>query len=142
MAVIIDTSAIVAIYDVASADHARVMRVLSSLHEPLIAPVAILVEVDYMLQSRLSPGAAITFLASIEAGMFDLQRVRMEDITRCRSLLTQYGDLHLGLADAMIISAAERLNIQTILTLDERHFRVVRPNGFDHFILYPADFSS
>lgn len=56
--------------------------------------------------------------------------------------MAQYQDLNLGLADASVIATAERLRIQAILTLDERHFRVIRPNGFDHFILYPADYEN
>ncbi len=93
-----------------------------------------------MLQSRFSVTAAITFLANIEAEMFCIEPIEIEDATRSRELLTQYKDLQLGFADAVVMATAERLQTQTILTLDERHFRVVRPNGFDHFILYPADF--
>jgi hypothetical protein len=34
---------------------------------------------------------------------------------------------------------AERLRIQRIFTLDERHFRAVQPRAVPHFILLPAD---
>jgi uncharacterized protein len=45
----------------------------------------------------------------------------------------------LGLADASVVAAAERLRVQRIFTLDERHFRAVQPRGWAHLILLPAD---
>jgi len=39
----------------------------------------------------------------------------------------QYTDSVLGLVDASIIALAERLRITRVLTLDQRHFRFVRP---------------
>jgi uncharacterized protein len=52
-------------------------------------------------------------------------------------LIQRYGDLPLGLADASVIATAERL--RRILTLDRRHFRIVKPAAFDYFTLLPAD---
>jgi len=61
------------------------------------------------------------------------------DLARCRELLTQYRDLEIGLADATIVAAAERLAIPRLLTQDQRHFRAIQPRGFEHFVLLPAD---
>lgn len=49
-------------------------------------------------------------------------------------------DTRLGLADASLVALAERLATIDIATLDERHFRAVRPlaNG-KAFRLLPAD---
>jgi predicted nucleic acid-binding protein len=43
------------------------------------------------------------------------------------------------LADASVIATAERLGTRRILTVDERHFRVVRASDGKPFILLPAD---
>jgi len=51
----------------------------------------------------------------------------------------QYRDLEIGLADATIVAAAERLAIPRVLTQDQRHFRAIQPRGFEHFMLLPAD---
>ena len=48
-------------------------------------------------------------------------------------------DLNLGLADAAVIATAERLNVQRILTVDERQFRAVRSVDGKPFTLVPAD---
>jgi hypothetical protein len=41
--------------------------------------------------------------------------------------------------DASVVVLAERLRTDLIVTLDHRHFRVVRPEHFDAFRLLPAN---
>jgi hypothetical protein len=47
--------------------------------------------------------------------------------------------LELGISDAAVVAAAERLRLPRLLSLDERHFRTITPRGFNHFVLLPAD---
>ncbi len=61
------------------------------------------------------------------------------DLRRCLELIKQYRELQLGIADAAVAAAAERLSIHRLLSLDERHFRAIRPRGFSHFVLLPTD---
>jgi predicted nucleic acid-binding protein len=52
----------------------------------------------------------------------------------------RYADTGLGLADASLVALAERLDTVEIATLDERHFRSVRPlAGGGAFRLLPMD---
>jgi len=62
-----------------------------------------------------------------------------EDLARCRELVLQYRGLPLGIADASVVATAERLKIQRVFTVDERHFRAIQPQGMGHFVLLPAD---
>jgi hypothetical protein len=39
----------------------------------------------------------------------------------------QYHDLEIGLADATVVAAAERLSIFRLLSFDHRHFRAITP---------------
>ena len=64
------------------------------------------------------------------------------DLSRSLELIKQYRDLELGVADAAVAAAAESLGIYRLLTLDQRHFRAIKPRGSDHFVLLPADISS
>ncbi|MGH9657501.1 MAG: PIN domain-containing protein [Bryobacteraceae bacterium] len=50
-----------------------------------------------------------------------------DDWPRIANLVQQYGDFPLGGVDASVVALAERLDIETIVTLDDRHFRAVRP---------------
>lgn len=49
----------------------------------------------------------------------------------------QYRDLGLGTVDAAVVTAAERLDVATVATLDRRHFDVVRPRHVDAFEIVP-----
>jgi predicted nucleic acid-binding protein len=98
-----------------------------------------LAEIDYLLTSRLGADAALDFLDSVMSGSFTLVVPSSEDLARCRELILQYRGLPLGLADAAVVATAERLKIQRVFTVDERHFRAIQPRGLGHFILFPAD---
>ena len=52
-------------------------------------------------------------------------------------LPAQYADLPLGAVDASVVAVAERLGVITLLTIDCRHFSVVRPRHADAFSLLP-----
>ena len=64
-----------------------------------------------------------------------------QDDARVADLLATYSDLQLDLADAAIIALAERHNVATLVTLDQRDFRAVRPAHVAAFTLLPADLS-
>jgi uncharacterized protein len=52
-------------------------------------------------------------------------------------LVEQYADLPLGGTDAAVIAIAERLQLDTVATLDRRHFSVVRPSHVESLTLVP-----
>jgi predicted nucleic acid-binding protein len=59
------------------------------------------------------------------------------DLARCRDLQAQYRDLALGVVDASVLALAERLDEPKLATLDQRHFRVVRPSHVASLELRP-----
>jgi predicted nucleic acid-binding protein len=139
MAVVCDTGAVYALYDADDVHHAACKGVVETERGRLFLPIVLLAEIDYLLTSRLGIDAALEFLESIEAGAFTLVSLFDEDMVRCRELIVQYRDLPLGLADATVVATAERLQIQRVFTVDQRHFRAMQPRGFGHFIILPAD---
>lgn len=52
-------------------------------------------------------------------------------------LVEQYDNLPLGGSDASVVALAERLGVTTVMTLDRRHFSVVRPRHVATFTLLP-----
>jgi uncharacterized protein len=139
MALIADSGAIYALYDSRDRHHAAVAKVIKTETGSILVPMAILAEIDYLLGVRLGSRAVSRFLEGIAAGGFSLEPFRSQDLSRCRKLLETYADLDIGLADAAVIAAAERLGIKRILTVDERHFRAVRSSDGKPFTLLPAD---
>jgi uncharacterized protein len=139
MALIADSGAIYALYDARDRHHSAVAHVISVENGAMVVPMAILAEIDYLLRVRLGSRALFRFLEGISVGGFSLEPFTSQDLTSCRTLLKTYADLDLGLADAAVIATAERLGTRRILTVDERHFRVVRAADGKPFTLLPAD---
>lgn len=139
MALICDTSGVYALYDADDAQHESTRAAVESEPGSLFLPVILLAEIDYLLQSRLGVEAGLDFVDAVAQGEFTLVPLLPVDLTRCRELIAQYRDLAIGLADATVAAAAERLQIPRLLSHDQRHFRAIQPRGLDHFILLPAD---
>jgi len=139
MAVVCDTGAVYALYDADDIHHGAAKAVVETEAGPLFLPTVLLAEIDYLLTTRLGADAALDFLESVEVGAFLLVHPSMADLARCRALIRQYRDLRIGVADATVVATAERLKIDRVFTVDERHFRAIQPHGLGHFILLPAD---
>ncbi len=80
----------------------------------------------YLIGTRLGAGAEVRFLGDLAAGNLLAEHVHAGDWMRIAELVAQYRDLPLGTTVASVITAAERLGITEIATLDRRHFIVVR----------------
>jgi hypothetical protein len=139
MAAIADSGAIYGLYNRRDRHH-RALRA-AIVREPgaILIPAAILSEIDYLLSAKLGVEAELDFLGDILAGAFTLEPFVPADLRRSHELIEQYRSLDLGLADSAVIAAAERVGTRRILTVDERHFRVVRSSDGKPFTLLPAD---
>lgn len=138
MSAVADTGALYALYDADDRDHKRVRKALEAIRGPIYVPSAILGEIEYLLREWLGVDAELAFLASLRKGAFQLEELAESDLARCEELLETYRDRNLGLVDAAVLATAERLHIDTILTLDERDFRAVHPKS-GSLRLLPAD---
>jgi len=139
MALICDTSGVLALYDASNVDHAATAALVESEIGDLFVPVVLLAEIDYLLHDRLGADAARDFLRAIEQEEFSLVPLETVDVRRCGQLLDQYRDLDIGLADATVVAVAERLAVFRLLSFDQRHFRAITPRNSTHFVLLPAD---
>ena len=139
MALICDTSGVLALYDASNADNAATMAVVEAETGDLLIPVALVAEIDYLLHNRLSADAARDFVRALEREEFMIVHLEKFDVVRSAELLDQYRDLEIGLADATVVATAERLNVFRLLSFDHRHFRAIAPRNSTHFILLPAD---
>ena len=71
------------------------------------------------------------------AGVYRVESPTVSDLARCRELQARYADLTLGVVDASVVALAERLSEPKVATLDQRHFRAVRPAHVDTLDLRP-----
>ncbi len=111
---------------------------MESVEPPFLLSPFVLAELDYLLATRVGPEAELAFLDEVAAGVYRPTHFDSQDIGRARSIIEKYADLEIGLADASIVVLAERHEVLDVLTLDERHFRVLLADG-KPFRLLPAD---
>jgi len=100
-------------------------------------PASVAVELDWLGRRRGTPEASALLLTSMLEGSVLVVNLDREDYERSLYLMIQYSDLPLGLVDASVIAVAERLEQDTIATLDRRHFSAIRPLHIDAFTLVP-----
>ena len=107
--------------------------------QSLVVPPTVLAELDYMVDQRVGAGAAISVMRELSSGEYDIPIFGGSDLARAADVMTTYVDLRLGLVDASLIVLAKRYKTHDILTLDQRHFRVVRSLSGRPFRLLPFD---
>jgi predicted nucleic acid-binding protein len=117
--------------------HERSMDLLSSAPRPLLVPALALTEVSYLLADRIGPHAELAFARSLARGELVVEPVLDSDWSRISDLMEQYLDVPLGMVDASVVALAERRELEVIATLDQRHFRAVRPRHVEAFTLVP-----
>lgn len=79
----------------------------------------------------------VRFLGDLASGELITEPVAAADWIRIAELVAAYRDLPLGTVDASLIAAAQRLETETVATLDRRHFSVVKPGHATAFRLVP-----
>jgi predicted nucleic acid-binding protein len=137
--IILDTSGLLSAIDSSQRRHRAAADVLREAGGPFVLSPFVLAELDYLLSTRVSPDAAAALLEQVASGTYQLAPFASDDVARALEILARYPDQALGLADASLVVLAERYGTVDLLTLDERHFRVLRGPGDRPFRLLPAD---
>lgn len=137
--IVLDTSGLLAAIDSSQRRHESARRALESDDGPLLLSPFVLAELDYLLSTRVSQEAELLLLDQVAQGAYQLEIFDADDVDEASRLITRYLDLGIGLADASIVVLAARAGTNRILTLDERHFRVIRPRRGRAFHLLPTD---
>jgi predicted nucleic acid-binding protein len=141
-AVIVDTSAILAIFDEAYREHDQIAKIIEGTTSTLVVSPLVVAEADYMLQSRLGSPAARRFAADIASEAYELAEWSAHDHAAALTVMDRYGDRsdYIGVADAANVVLADTYRTTEIMTLDQRHFRALRPLwGADYFTILPYD---
>jgi len=124
---IVDTGVLVALGDRNDRYHAACRELLETEPEPLVTNALVIAETAYMLRRGLGGAAELALLAMINDGSLTVDHMSAADWERVSELVERYDDLGLGTTDAWVIALAERRGSTRIATIDEAHFRVVRP---------------
>ena len=138
MALILDTSVLLAALDAADPDHEPCAELIGEANENLLVPVLVLSELDYWCGERLTGGVWLAFLEDVLAGAYSVESPTQGELERCRELQSTYADLKLGVVDASVLALVERLGEAKLATLDHRHFATMRPRHVEALELLPG----
>lgn len=137
MAVVLDTSVVVALAIVGEPDHEAVREWILREKDELVTTPLVLAEVDHVLHRRAGSAVAETVLEDFRNGAY-----RVEwwpgAVVDSLNVLRAERQLGIGIVDASLVALAAHLGTSRIATLDQRHFRQLTLAG-EPFALLPAD---
>lgn len=135
--VIADTGFVIALTNRTDTKHTEV-RAVYTQHTQILLPQTALVEIAYLLGRDAGIQVVVAFLQGLPASRFILTELTLEDVARIGEILAHYADSKVDFVDASVMAIAERLNITTVLTIDQRDFRLFRPKHCGSFTLLPS----
>ena len=137
MALIIDTGPLYASLDRSDTHHAASRELFTGAQEALVIPAPVLVEVDWLVRSRLHVGVFNALLDDIASGAYVVEDPAPADYIRIREICETYSDSDIGFVDAAVVAVAERLRETKIASIDHRHLGIIRPRHTPAFRLLP-----
>jgi len=136
--ILLDTSGLLAALDGSERRHREAAAALRDANPPWVLSPFVLAELDYLLATRVSTQVERQFLDEVGRGVYRLECLEPADVAAAETVIGRHPALGIGLADASIVVLAAKYGVRDVLTLDERHFRVLRPGG-KPFRILPAD---
>ena len=137
--ILLDTSGLLAALFPDQPRHQEAAEALRQAGGPLLLSPFILAELDYLIARVGGVEKELLFLQEVAREAYRLVDFSPGDVELARRVIERYADHDIGLADASLAVLADRVGCTDLLTLDERHFRVVRLLGGGSFRLLPAD---
>ncbi len=137
--ILLDTSGLLAALFSDQRRHRDCAAALAAATSPLVLSPFVLAELDYLVGRLAGSAAELELLAEVGREAYWLAPFGAADVELARHVIARFPDLEIGLADASIVVLAERLGAADLLTLDERHFRVLPGPRGRPFRLLPAD---
>lgn len=137
--ILLDTTGLLSALFPDQPHHDDSARILRQLPVPAVLSPFVLAEVDDMIGELAGIDAELTFLEDVGREAYRLVDLSPADVLEARIVIAEYRDQDLGLADASLVVLSHKLETLDVLTLDQRHFRVVRGWQDRPFRILPAD---
>ncbi len=134
---IVDTSALLAYFDAGEPDHNAVSRVIGRFNDRLVVSPFVVAELDYLLATRVGVHAELAALRELGSGAWELTGFGVRELKQASRIIQRYREHRIGVADASNVVLADLHHTRTIVTLDRRHFSVLRPIGGGRFTVLP-----
>ena len=135
--IIADTSGLLSSFVESGPQHEAVVKWSENRDPVLVVSPFVVAEVDYLVATRLGVEWELEVLRELAGGAYELATMDADDLAAATKVVERYRDLGIGITDASLVILAERYRTRTILTLDHRHFSVLRPLAGGRFTLIP-----
>ena len=126
MAVVADSTPLIAAASRTDAFHLLAKRLVAAAGRELIVPEPVVAEVDWMLRDRVDTPTARRFLRALVSGAQQRWTLSPSVFAAACAIDEAYADLDLGIVDASVMAVATATD-SPILTFDFAHFRAAAP---------------
>jgi predicted nucleic acid-binding protein len=133
---LVDTGPLVAILSERDQHHLVCVEAAKRLHGPFFTSWTVITEAAYLLKDR--PDAVSKLLDRVRSLKLRLLQLSADDIDGVDGILKRYADQGLDLADATLMYLADREGLESVFTVDRRHFSVYRTRQGRSLSLHPA----
>ncbi len=137
MLAVADSGFVVAVALATDQTHEQCVSVYRQQQNKIYLPQSTLAETAYLITREGGNRATAAFLRRLPETKYQIVPLEGEDFLRISLLLEQYADSRVDFIDASIVAVAERTKATRIFTIDQRDFRIVRPNHIPHFEILP-----
>jgi len=124
--ILVDTDAWLALADSGDGYHARSREFFRINCEPLMTTYPVLVECVHLMYKRIGVTKTLAWMNALNAQEVGVFAMTAGHVPRITTLMHQYRDLPMDLADASLVLVAEELGEGRIVSTDERDFHAYR----------------
>ena len=124
--ILIDSGPLIALFDASDRYHQESINFIKSNKYPLVTTLASITETLHLLD--FNRNAQIDFIEWVHKGAVEIHNIENSDFGRLKELTDKYRDLPMDFADSCLVYLAEKLNLNTIATID-RDFTIYRIQG-------------
>jgi uncharacterized protein len=124
--ILIDSGPLIALFDSSDKYHHEAVDFIKTNKFPLVTTLASITETLHLLD--FNRNAQIDFLEWVHRGAVEIYNIENSDFNRLKELTEKYRDLPMDFADSCLVYLAEKLNLNTIATID-RDFTIYRIQG-------------
>jgi predicted nucleic acid-binding protein len=136
VAVVLDTSIVVALMVADEPDHPVVRDWVAAVDDDLVTTPLAVAEMDHVIDRRGGAAARARLWQDLDVGAY---QVRWWADALSETLKIARVEQRIGLVDASLVALAERLRTTRVATLDHRRFRALTSAAGTPFVLLPAD---
>ena len=133
--ILVDAGPLVALVDADDQNHRSCTEALKKIREPLATVWPAFTEAMYLVSDSSEAQEALWEMLTRNA--IHIAPLTSNDVPRMRELMRKYSDRPMDLADAALVTVAERENIRKVFTVDRKDFAIYRLYGRTRLTLIP-----